>query len=150
MSGTAVTGAGTAFTSAMIGSVLRVSSNTTDLPDDLAGNNPFAYEARITAVASATACTVDASLGTGTGLKFIISDPVDIEQGAMLTAVLRCCERELAQERTMDVEARAMATSRFKEALLAAKEADYRSTAPKGAGDLGPIGGGVLYGSDSE
>ena len=74
-----ITGSGTAFASRMIGSIIRFSSSTTDLPDGEGGLNPYAEQKVITAVASATALTIDSVLDTAkSGVKYTISDPLDL------------------------------------------------------------------------
>jgi hypothetical protein len=51
----------------------------------------------VTAVASATSLTIQtAPTGTYTGVKYRISDHVDIEEGAMTTALLRLAEMQMA------------------------------------------------------
>lgn len=78
-SGTAVTGTGTEFSSSMVGSVLRVGTASSH-PDPISGLNPYLYEAKITAVGSATSLTVDRSV-TASASKYIITDPVDFPPG---------------------------------------------------------------------
>ena len=93
---TTVTGSGTAFTSNMVGSVMRFGTSTTDPPTGVGGTYPFTEERIITAVASSTGLTVDAVPSQSyTATKFTISDPVDIFEGAMLTFLLRECERQV-------------------------------------------------------
>ncbi len=94
--GTAVTGSGTAFTSAMIGSVLRVGTPSAS-PETLAGLNPYVSEAKITAVSSATALTVDKSV-TASAAKYLITDPVDFPPG-MHNCLHSGCEYWLARTR---------------------------------------------------
>lgn len=92
-SGTAVTGTGTAFTSDMVGDVIRFSTSATDEPTGVEGyafsssenlDNPFAEQAIIKSVTSATALVVDRSLsGTYTGKKYTISNAIDVQSGGM-------------------------------------------------------------------
>lgn len=122
---TTLTGSGTAFSSSMVGSVIRLSSSTTDHPTGISGNNSYAIERTIVAVASATSLTIDSSSSTGyTAVKYVISDPVDIEEGAMMTALLRCCEKQTAIGRIMKNMANAAAA--YRESLVQAREADSR------------------------
>ncbi len=103
---TAVTGTSTSFQSPMDGAILRVSYATAETDEDNGDSDPqwfeamalpvpFLYERRITAVGSTTSLTVDSSITTLTGVRYSISDPIDVEPGAMFTAFLRCCEWQL-------------------------------------------------------
>ena len=101
-----LTGTGTAFAAAHVGSVIRLSGSSTVLPTSIIGGlsndfNPFAYQRVIKAVNSASgagALTLDSAIdATLTGVKYTISDPIDIEPGAMHTAFLRLAEAQYAQ-----------------------------------------------------
>ncbi len=128
-----VTGDGTAWTSSMAGSVLRFSATKQDLPTGPSGGNPAASERIITSVASATSLSVDSVLGDSfSGVKYLISDPVDIEEGAMFTALLRCCEQQTTIVRIM--KNLAMAQGNYRDALILAREADARSYARRSPG----------------
>lgn len=88
--GTAVTGQGTAFKPGMVGSVMRFADDNQTAPTGDYGENPAPFEARITAYTSASAVTIDAAPPSDrTGVKYVISDPVDLEQTAMLDYFLR-------------------------------------------------------------
>ena len=133
VSSATVTGVGTTWTDDMVGAVIRF-GDATNIPDGLAGTNPFAEERIITARASATSLTIDAVLsGTYTSAtKYRISSMVDVEQGAMYTAFLRLAEAELSVLLNRDdADAREM---RYKRALVNAKEADSRSFSDKSPG----------------
>lgn len=95
-SGTSVTGTGTAFTNSMVGSVLRVGTPT-DSPGSDGSIRPYQAEAVITAVSSATACTVASSL-TASGAKYLVTDPVDMSS-SMHNALLSCAEYWLSRVR---------------------------------------------------
>lgn len=130
-----VAGTNTLWTANMIGSVLRLSANAMDLPTGFAGTNPFQVQRIITAVGSATSLTVDQVYGeTLTGVKYTISDPADIEPGAMLTALHRQIERELRLARRMKSADEDVA---YREAMVLAKEADVRSYARQAVGEHG-------------
>lgn len=131
---TTVTGSGTAWTSAMEGSVIRLSSNATNLPTDLAGSNPHVVERTIKLVSSATQLTVEESIDTTySAVKYQISDPIDIDDGAMLEAFYRCCEKHVATMRRLrDADE---VSGRYQEALIRAEEADSRSFAGRVAGE---------------
>jgi hypothetical protein len=91
---TAVTGVGTAWTSYMIGSLIRFSADL-NVPTGLTGANPAATTRVVIDVPSATSITVDSPLTSAFGgVGYSISDVVDIEPGAMQTYLLRECERQ--------------------------------------------------------
>lgn len=119
-----VSGSGTAFNAKHVGSVLRFGS-ATNAPEGLSWSTPYERERIITAVASTTSLTVDTALDeTLSGVKFVISDPIDIEPGAMYTAFQRCCEKEEAICRIM--KNRTDAYAAYAAALILAREADSR------------------------
>ncbi len=131
----ALTGSGTAWTSDMIGSVIRLSANGTALPDAPTGSNPAAQERIILAVASATSLTVDLAWTQSlTAVKHTISDPVDIESAAMLNALLRCCEKHAGLSRARAD--RMILESAYREALILAREADSRNFAMEASGSV--------------
>lgn len=76
--GTTVTGSGTAFTAAMVGSILRV-GDTTNTPGPIESMTPWVSEAEITSRNSDTAvATVNNSGTIAAGTKYLITDPVDV------------------------------------------------------------------------
>jgi len=134
---TTVTGSGTSWTSSMVGSVIRLSTDTTNVPTGLEGSNPYVVERTIKVVSSATALTVDDSIADSyTGVTYQISDPIDVEDGAMLEAYFRCAEKHLSIVRNLKgVE---FAHRAYKDALILAEEADSRSFQGRVAGEGGP------------
>lgn len=100
-SGTTITGTGTSFSSAMVGSVLRIGTSA-NTPDTLGSMNPYVDEVRITAVSSATSLTVERAV-TCTGVKYVITDPVDMPPG-MHNCLLSGCEYWLARTRNVKPE----------------------------------------------
>jgi hypothetical protein len=88
-----VTGTGTAFTSKMIGSVLRVSGDAAYHPEGLAGMHPYVMEAMITSVPSATALFAHSPevSADNAGSKYLITDILDISP-SMYTALLSGAE----------------------------------------------------------
>lgn len=101
-SSTTVTGTGTAFTSYMVGSVIRFHADTDNPPTALGGAYPFQVERMITAVADANTLTIDAVTGQAyTNVKYRISDPVDIREANMLNLLLRECERQYRVRKRM-------------------------------------------------
>lgn len=96
VSGTTVTGSGTAFTSNHVGCVLRISS-TSDAPTGLAGSNPFTEERIVKTWTDASTLVLDSAFsGTYSGKKFILSDPIDVESQTMLNLFFRTAELKLA------------------------------------------------------
>ena len=127
---TTVTGSGTAWTSKHVGSTIRLSSTTADYPTGGVGGNPFSVERIIISVESTTSVTVDTAIDDAhTAVKYVISDPIDIEDGAMMVAFLRCIEKQgsIARHMRDKVDFSAM----YQQALIGAFEADSRSFAPR-------------------
>lgn len=131
-----ITGTDTAFTEAMIGSILRLAvSSSGEVPTGRDGANPYAYERTITAVASTTSLTVDQSIAVAnTNVKYMISDPVDIDVAVMGAALFRCAENELGK--LSRLEDRAALDSIWEKALIKAREADSPSTARRGVNSV--------------
>ncbi len=97
-----VTGTGTAWTASMVGSILRISGDPLNAPTSYEGDNPPLYEQIIAGFTSATSLTLDATLGQSlSGLPYTISDPADIDVGAMGTFLLREIERQSRLVRRM-------------------------------------------------
>lgn len=102
VTGTAVTGQNTAFSSRHVDCVIRLSADATQ-PTDEAGLNPFAHESLIDSVASATALTLATTAPDAlTKVGYQISSRLDVEDGAMWDLVLRLAERSLRQELRMN------------------------------------------------
>lgn len=122
---TTVTGISTSFKSRHVGAILRVGTNSKDKPTGLEGINPFTAERRITAVASATSLTVEGAFGEdATRVTFCITDPIDIERGAMRVALLRLTEQ--AARQGCRIESLAGEPTELTRALTAARDADSR------------------------
>jgi hypothetical protein len=97
-SGVGVTGTGTTWTRAMCGCVIRFTTSTTTAVTGTSGTNPYTEMRMITEFTNATTLEIDQALNSDlTGVKYEISDPIDIESGAMYTAFLRRCECELGK-----------------------------------------------------
>jgi hypothetical protein len=99
----AVTGSGTTvWTSKHVGCLLRFSPDAQSLPTSLAGSptndsNPYAIQGIVSAVGGVNSITLaDNATQTLASVKYTLSDPIDIEAGAMFTAFLRLCERAYA------------------------------------------------------
>jgi hypothetical protein len=131
-----VSGNGTGWTNAMVGSVLRVSGDNQNFPTNFEGENAFAEEHIVTQVSSPTLLNIDTALaGTYNGVKHRVSDLVDFEEGAMMNAFRCCCEKRFARQRSMKQYPQAVQA--YKEALFLAREADVRTTEQRAAGQGG-------------
>lgn len=96
-----VTGTSTVFDSTMVGAVLRIATDA-NIPTGRFGTRPYAEERVITAVASTTSLTLDATVGTTrSGVKYVISDPIDVGRVAK-NAFLRLAEKHLSLARPVD------------------------------------------------
>lgn len=96
VSGTTVTGSGTAFDSSMVGSVLRVGTASAH-PDTLGSLNPYVAESIIQSVASGTSLTISTSM-THSNVKYVVTDIIDMPE-TMHNALLSCAEYWLARMR---------------------------------------------------
>lgn len=93
---TTVTATGASFTSSLTGSIIRISPDAVELPTGIDGDSSAEYERQIVAVVSSTQVIVDEPIYTTfSGRKYVISDPIDVEQGTMLDAFLRGCEHQV-------------------------------------------------------
>lgn len=134
---TAVSGTNTVFAASHVGCIIRFSADSTNPPTSLVGIrannliNPYLAQRVIQSVASATSLVMDAAIPSVlSGVKYTISDPIDLEAGAMLTAFWRMAELEMAKLTTRnDVPMREQLA---KASILAAMEADERSTVAAG------------------
>lgn len=92
---TTITGVDTRFLSAHVGSMIRFAADSTDLPTGLEGGNPYVAERRITAVASSTSLTIDSALDSEvSGVRYVITDPADIDTSVMQEYLLREIEHQ--------------------------------------------------------
>lgn len=92
-SSTTVTGNSTTFPEDCVGSIIRISDSATE-PTSVAGTsanvaNRYYAQRTITARASATSLTIDATVSTSTltAVGYVISDPIDIEHHSMFGAL---------------------------------------------------------------
>ena len=121
-----VTGSGTAWTSKLAGTIFRVTSSKTETPTGRTGDNPPAYERVVLSVDSATQLTLDDLIDeTLAGVKYVCSDPVDVETNTMLTALLRGVEAQLGKTRRMTD--RSELEAEYNKAVILAREADSRN-----------------------
>lgn len=131
---TSLTGSGTVFPSGCAGCVIRLSANAADEPtgafgskiDDEDVDNPYDFQASILSRGSDTALTLaEAPTSSYSAVKYSISDPIDIEDGAMYSAFLRMAEASYS--RIMGYEDRAEREAAAMRAVLLAKESDKRA-----------------------
>ena len=123
VSGTAVTGTGTAFTSAMAGCRLRQGTSSS-APVGEYGEQGSLAESTILSVTDATHLTlVDAGVDA-TEIQYIIDDPVDIDRGSMDEVFCRFCESEF--ERIGHLDGREKKEQEAIMALMRAKAMDVR------------------------
>ena len=101
-SGTAVTGSTTAFSSNMVGSILRIGT-AADLPDTLGSITPFEAESEIASYSSATSIATVDILSTYSDVKYLVTDPVDAPPH-MTNCILSAAEYWLSRTRNQDAE----------------------------------------------
>ena len=133
---TSIAGEGTSWDDSLVGSLLRFSKNGQELPTGLDGGNPYKMERMVMEVTDEQNLVIDQpSAWSLAGVKYMISDPIDIEPGAMQTVYLRCCESQLAKiARFPD---RDKIEMDYQLALEEAKMADSRNTTPRHVGGQG-------------
>lgn len=130
---TTVTGTGTSWSSKHAGCVLRLSDGSTDIPTGRVGSHPYHKERVVLSVTNATSLVVDQALDeTLSGVKYILSDPVDLEEASMLTAFQRGIEAELATTKRMEERRDILAI--YQQQLRMAMQADARSAEPRAGG----------------
>jgi hypothetical protein len=121
---TAVTGTGTSWNSDMVGSLIRFPhSGVNQVPTGNSGLYPYAEQRIVTAVASATSLTIDSVLdGTYSGVKYRISDFIDIDYNTMREAFRKLCEYRFAENLSRQDQGTRYRS--FEISLTRAKEAD--------------------------
>jgi len=87
---TTVTGTGTAFPEACVGSLIRFGTATTEA-EPLGALTPFVAQRNITARASTTSLTIDTAMTAATTVKYAITDILDCSP-QMYTAILSASE----------------------------------------------------------
>lgn len=134
--GTTVTGTGTTWTAAMVGSVIRFAPDTANVPTGFGGANPLAVERTIASFTNAQSLELDQVPGMDlTGVAYSISDPVDIEPGAMLNYFFREAEKQMRIiRRVKEVNNESL---QYREALLSAFDADSRHYENRSTGSGG-------------
>ena len=122
ITGTSGVGVGTAFTSAMVGSMIRTSA-TTGRPDGLEGKNPYVAVRVITAVADSLHFTVDSTGANCSGRGYVVTDPVDLD-AAVYRAMASKCKERLSIEKGMKTAP--MYAAQAKQDMANAKSNDSR------------------------
>src|SRR5262249_43209138 len=131
-----VTGNGVNWSNTLLGSVIRVSGNAQP-PTGFYGSNPAVFERNLRVFVSSNNYTVDDAIPQSfTNAAYQISDPIDIEDGAMLEGFFRCCEKHCALQRNMKDKKDYIQA--YELALIRAKEADARNFSQRVAGTGGP------------
>lgn len=135
VSGNTVTGVGTSFTADMVGSILRISEDGTNLPEGVGGLYPYQHQRYITAYSSATSITIGGtSPGTLTTRKYTVSDPLDLSR-CMLNALWRGCERNISYKK--GGASLASAEQKYAETLQNAINDDEPARGPRSCWDVG-------------
>ncbi len=135
-----VTGTGTNWKDNHLGSIIRFSETPALYPTGVTGDNPFEIQRTVIAVNSPTELQLDRiSSQTFTEAKYTISDACDIEDGAMLTGLLREIEKEMRIARRM--KPAPGEEERYVAAIMQAKEEDSRSMARRAATGMWGFGG---------
>lgn len=124
-----VTGTSTAFSSDHVGAIIRLSANSTDLPTSLAGHrslgslNRYRQQRVVVAVASTTSLTVDEPFTESlSGVKYTISDPIDLEPTYLVPAFLRIAENYISRAINAPPEAQGVRNGARKAAIRLAME----------------------------
>lgn len=138
---TALTSSGATFAANVAGCVLRLSENASDEPtgpfgaliDGVDVNNPYSFQTIVkTRDSSSTLTLQDAATAAYSAVKYTLSDPLDIEDGAMLTAFWRLAELSYARLARMDAKEIAERQSAAQMAVVLAKENDNRTIGNRG------------------
>jgi len=128
-----VAGSGTAWTSRLGGTVFRIGMDPTKPVTGKPGPNGPALERQVVSVDSPTQLTLDdVAEDNLSRAQYLMSDPADVETGAMYSALLRGIEAQMAKSRRM--QDRAQAEGEYVKALIRAREADSRSFAEEQGG----------------
>jgi hypothetical protein len=78
-----VTGTGTSFSSDMVNAVIRIGTDSTNIPTRRHQLYPFAEEHTIQSVTDEDTLTLNANVSTTrSGVKYVISDPIDVDRSA--------------------------------------------------------------------
>lgn len=128
--GTTVTGHNTAFRAAMVGSILRLGANNQVAPTGLGGLSPYTHEATITAVNGASSLEIDVGPAEAADqVKFTVSDPVDVDEVAMVEFLIAECEiqwRKLSRSSGGPLSTAKAEQTEYQMAFTRARENDNR------------------------
>lgn len=132
VSGTTVTGTTTAWTSRMVGCVIRFTTSGSVAPTGVNGvygvDNPYTEQRIVTNVASATSLTIDQALdGTYSATKHSIGDPIDLDYHVMIDAFLAMCAWKWSVLMKYDQEIVAAKEAAWIRAFRQARAADFRT-----------------------
>lgn len=131
-----LTGSGTTFPSNCAGCVIRLSADSGSEPTGPYGaliegqdiDNPYSFQTSVKSYSSATALTLtDAATAAYSGVKYTLSDPLDLEEGAMLSAFWRLAEANYARLARFELPVIQMYEMQARNAVILAKENDVRS-----------------------
>jgi hypothetical protein len=90
-------------------------------------DNPYAFQTSVLTYGSATALTLlDVANAAYSGVKYTLSDPLDIEDGAMFTAFLRLAEARYSRMARMEAKTVQGYELDAQKALIQALENDRR------------------------
>lgn len=132
VSGTTVTGIGTAFEADMVGTVFRAANpnagaNALKIPSDDAGDNPAYVEGVVIAVTnSLELILLENETNITAPVKYVVSDPIDWSNN-LLNVFFRCCEKQSEIVRQREGAGKGDAMALFNDALDDAKVADRRT-----------------------
>lgn len=99
VSGATVTGVSTQFENTHVGCVMRFARDAATAPTAGDGTSPFAQEAKVLSVQSATSLTLDASLSTiSTPVKYSLSGWLDLPDGPLWNYFVEQCRKALRIE----------------------------------------------------
>lgn len=134
-----VTGSGTSFSSSHVGSVIRFSSSTTNIPTGLEGEYPYEFERVITGVTDSTTLSIDSAAPSSlSGVKYRISDPIDVQEGVMRNAYLAVALKHLTMFRIQDTKNDYAGNAM--QQLLVAIEGDNRAAGSFSSPSLARVG----------
>ena len=127
-----VEGSVSKFTSDLVGAVIRVSADGVDYPTGLDGANPFKEERVVMSVTDGDTLVVDRVFNNSlSDIKYRVSDPLDLEYGAMTNAFLRTAEHQIGIIRGFDPKILASLMAMREDAMVLALESDSRTSAPR-------------------
>lgn len=139
-----ITGTGVELVDAYKGAVIRVGRGNS-IPSGWGTNNPPDYEAVIVDFEAGNKIVLSDSVGTFSGRRFVISDPVDLDD-SVLNFFLRSMEYELSLRQNRTPEARGGVKAAYDAARWDADEAQSKYTGPMSAYDGMSTGKMVIMG----